>query len=128
MVDKRTIIAGAGATLTLIIVIFTSILLTAERPISHAAAAVSHVELSSAVVAEPSAEPFTEKTSTAAHTFILREYNGGIGVFESAEDIPFITLDVPISALRTTDADRLRSGITVEGELELARLIEDFDS
>lgn len=71
---------------------------------------------------------FTEEKpeENEASSYILREYNGRLAVFENKEDIPEEILDVSISIFPENDIIKLREGITAESRDELMRLIEDF--
>lgn len=62
------------------------------------------------------------------HEYLLKEINGKIAIYKSTEYEPFMILDVFVSTLPYVDRHNLIDGITVSGDDELRRIIEDFDS
>ena len=134
MTDIRASIAGGAATIALIAVIFAAVFTSVEPPVSQSTEVLSPVTggtdpASITGTVEPAESVFEDNSnSTAGDQFILREFEGVIGVFEPEAAEPFLTLDVRVDTLRATDSENLRQGITVYGQTELARLIEDFDS
>ena len=61
-------------------------------------------------------------------TYIVKDFNGNIAVYESNSDTPFKITDVPISSMPKADQEMLKSGISVKGENELESLLEDLCS
>lgn len=59
-------------------------------------------------------------------TYILKEYDGKIGVFREGNTAPDEVLDVYLITLPDEDAALLRNGISVSGQDEVRALIEDF--
>ena len=72
----------------------------------------------------PSEQPANAKTSE----MVLREYEGILGVFEVGSDEPFLTVNIRLSSLPSTDAALIRQGIAVESMEALRRLLEDYES
>lgn len=67
--------------------------------------------------------------STPSETsYVLREYNGKIGVFYLGQESPFQILDVYLSTLPVADQAQIREGIYVEGGDALRSIIEDYES
>ena len=64
----------------------------------------------------------------SAEPFILKEYDGRIGVFVPGDDTP--SEIVPVYVLYLPEADRkaLASGISVSGRKALRAMIDDFQS
>lgn len=62
----------------------------------------------------------------SAEKYTLRDYGGRIAVFRYGEDEPDEVFDIFTSSLPDGEIERLQTGITVEGEEALQRLIEDY--
>ncbi len=58
--------------------------------------------------------------------FILKEYEGRIGVYKEDSAVPAQVLDVYVFTLPKADRISLKTGITVCGEDTLQKLIQDF--
>lgn len=67
----------------------------------------------------------TASTTTCA--YIMKEYQGKIGIFLPTESEPYEILPTDISVLPEFDQIALRQGIELQSKQELNRLIEDFD-
>lgn len=61
-------------------------------------------------------------------TYVLKEYDGKIAVFENDADIPFRITDVYVKNLPQEDRLLLCEGIHAENDSELALLLEDYCS
>lgn len=59
--------------------------------------------------------------------YIVREYNGKIGVFARGSNVLQETLNVRVSDLPILDRQRLNSGIIAQNDEQLCKIIEDFD-
>ena len=59
--------------------------------------------------------------------YIVREYNGKIGVFARGSNVLQETLNVRVSDLPILDRERLYSGIIAQNDEQLYKIIEDFD-
>lgn len=59
--------------------------------------------------------------------YIVREYNGKIGVFARGNNVLQETLNVRVSDLPILDRERLYSGIVAQNDEQLYKIIEDFD-
>ena len=64
--------------------------------------------------------------SSGVSVYILREYEGKIGIFSSESKTPQQLLDVYVFTLPEADRIALRSGIRVYSSDALRSLIEDF--
>ena len=61
--------------------------------------------------------------------YTLKIQDGVLVVFSDADDTrPIIVTDIYASTLRHFDRERLIEGITVRGDLEMQKLLEDFSS
>lgn len=83
---------------------------------------MSHILLSSSVNQQTKNEPITE------YTYVLKEYEDGIGVYRKNESTPFQQLDVVVDTLPEYDQNALKQGMKVKDDTELRRLIEDYTS
>ena len=71
----------------------------------------------------------TEKTLSEKPSYIIKLYDGNIGVFYSdAPDLPLIVSDINISGLRSADIGRLSDGIRAGSYQEVLQYLEDFNS
>ena len=61
-------------------------------------------------------------------SYVLREYNGKIGVFYLGQELPFDVLDVYLSTLPVADQAQIREGIYADGEEQLRSIMEDYES
>ena len=60
--------------------------------------------------------------------YLVKTYNGKIGIFRAETDKPFRVLDVNVNSLPKADQELLRSGISVQSSEELQTIIEDYVS
>ncbi len=75
-------------------------------------------------ITEPSVPVFDETVETEKTTYILKEYNGKIGIFENEALI--YTLDTYIFTLPENDKKLLQDGISVSTQEELYELLEQY--
>ncbi|MBQ9558108.1 MAG: hypothetical protein IJU94_05825 [Clostridia bacterium] len=72
------------------------------------------------------------ETSASDHSsaagYVLREYDGAIGVFKAGVSEPITVIDVDTRTLPEKDRAALISGIYAADDDELSRRIEDFSS
>ena len=66
--------------------------------------------------------------SSGQTIYIVREYEGMIGVFAENEDEPLYTVDVAVELLPEADRKMLAAGITVSGRERLNSVLEDYES
>ncbi|QAT49291.1 hypothetical protein EQM14_05575 [Caproiciproducens sp. NJN-50] len=59
--------------------------------------------------------------------YIVKEYNGHIGVFRDGDKLPFEEIDIDVSIFPEEDQKLLRDGIQARGTAELTRVIEDYE-
>lgn len=77
----------------------------------------------------PAAVARTGEMTTGAPTYVVREWNGQLAVFEEGDTHPdMIYDDVAVSALPPEEQERLRQGIPVSDRAALNRLLEDYTS
>ncbi|MCH3972192.1 MAG: BofC C-terminal domain-containing protein [Oscillospiraceae bacterium] len=60
--------------------------------------------------------------------YLVKTYNGKIGIFRVGETKPFRVLEVETASLPPADQELLRSGISVQSTQELQSVIEDYVS
>lgn len=73
----------------------------------------------------------TESTITTEpknETYILKSERNRIVVYKSGESIPYKVTDTVTDRLPESDILRLKKGITVEGEINLKKALEDYCS
>lgn len=63
-----------------------------------------------------------------SYSYIIKEYNGKLAVFESGSDTPFRITDLDIAILPEADQKALESGIEATNRKELNRILEDYCS
>ena len=63
---------------------------------------------------------------TSSVAFILKEYDGKLGLFRGNAPTPYQTLDFDINYLGEYDRELLKEGISVDTQRELEMLIEDY--
>lgn len=69
-----------------------------------------------------------KETTSNIVTYIIKDFNGNIAVYEMDSEKPFKITDVPISSMPKADQEMLKDGIRVKGESELESLLEDLCS
>ena len=69
-----------------------------------------------------------EEESTPKYMYLVKRYNGSIGIFNAGETIPFRMIDTDVSLLPSFDRIALEDGIKIYSDEELDAIIEDFDS
>lgn len=62
------------------------------------------------------------------YLYILKEFNGKIGVFRVGREFPDSIFDVYVSSLPESDQEYLIEGIKVKDQVELRNLKEDYSS
>ncbi|MBQ8297467.1 MAG: BofC C-terminal domain-containing protein [Ruminococcus sp.] len=60
--------------------------------------------------------------------FIVREYEGKLGVFRGESETPYRIIDCNVSLLSEYDRQQLRTGIVIESDEELNSFIEDMST
>lgn len=68
------------------------------------------------------------KVSNNSLTYIVRDFNGNIAVFDSTTNKPVKVTDVSTDSLPVMDRKMLKDGIEVKGQAELNVLLEDLCS
>lgn len=79
---------------------------------------------------EPAAEESAAATTTTQLnvSYVLRAWDGHIGLFRGDSETPYQELDMPLTLLSDYDREMVEAGITVETERELRTLVEDLTS
>ncbi len=89
----------------------------------------SHSTANSRTSQENSGLPaMAEEMETREGPYLVREYEGRIGVFLEGELLPLQELPVVVAELPKTDQLLLASGIPAESKQELLRILEDYGS
>ena len=83
--------------------------------------------------AEPDKLPTNPPTESVTHevpykTYIIKEYNGFVAVFESDNSRPLKITDCYVSSLPEADRKQLFYGIKTNSENKMKRLLEDLCS
>lgn len=76
----------------------------------------------------PSAPPSTVSGADETTDYVVKAFNGKIGVFIKDSETPVQTLDVPVDTLPEQDRAVLEAGITVTGRENLRKTLEDYGS
>ncbi|MBR2284463.1 MAG: hypothetical protein IJ874_08630 [Ruminococcus sp.] len=58
--------------------------------------------------------------------YLVREYNGRIGVFRDGGDVPYRIIDYDISLLSDMDREMIAGGVVMTSDEELRQFIEDI--
>ncbi|MBQ8514271.1 MAG: hypothetical protein IJ496_02635 [Ruminococcus sp.] len=77
---------------------------------------------------EPAAEESAAATTQINVSYVLRAWDGHIGLFRGDSERPYQELDMPLTLLSDYDRKMVEAGITVETERELRMLVEDLTS
>lgn len=72
--------------------------------------------------------PIATEETTQYKTYVVKEYDGMVAVFEKGENKPFRITDTYVSSLPQADRDNLKNGIEVTSKEKLRRLVEDLCS
>jgi hypothetical protein len=79
----------------------------------------------------PSSQESSAMTAAASQQdddlYIVKEYNGHIGVFRDGDKLPFKEINKDISIFPEEDQKLLRDGILARGTAELTLVIEDYE-
>lgn len=59
--------------------------------------------------------------------YIVKEYDGHIGVFRAEDKLPFEEINIDVSIFPEEDQKLLHDGIEARGTAELTRVIEDYE-
>lgn len=62
------------------------------------------------------------------NSYILKEYQGKVGVFKNNQSEPIFIINVFVNTLPDYDVESLKNGIYIKDEAELSKIIEDFES
>lgn len=78
---------------------------------------------------ESSTAPASSAASSAKlATYLVKTYNGEIGIFRVGEEKPFRILHVKTDSLPVADQKLLSSGISVQSSEQLQQVVEDYIS
>ncbi len=67
-------------------------------------------------------------TTSSPPAYVVRSYEGEIGIFRGQSETPEQVLSVPVDSLPATDRLLLQAGIPAQNEGELRRILEDYES
>lgn len=78
---------------------------------------------------KPQAVEMTEPAITQTRvSYILKIWNGHLGLFRGSSDSPYREIDMPLYLLTEHDKNLLETGITADTEEEINALVEDIVS
>jgi len=121
-------IAALGV-LSLIATIITALAFVSEPQVQDAAGNKPAMQAAMAEDLAADTEVTTVEREKTGKKYILKNVSGFIGIFEADNpETPRTVTGIVVSKLRAADAEMLNEGIVVNGEEELARLLEDFGS
>ncbi|MGI5856929.1 MAG: hypothetical protein ACOX64_10775 [Candidatus Merdivicinus sp.] len=69
-----------------------------------------------------------EAKAASQPAYILREYQGRLGVFTPGSETPEQVVDLLIELLPAYDQAELRSGVPIADDADLSRALEDYTS
>lgn len=72
--------------------------------------------------------PTQAEQATEYKTYVVREYDGMVAVFEKGNSTPLSVTDTYVSSLPEGDRTGLKEGMEVNSEDKLRRLLEDLCS
>ena len=61
-------------------------------------------------------------------SYLVQEYRGHIGIFRDGSQFPFQELEIEVESLPRADQILLAHGIIAEGDAELRKILEDYES
>ena len=70
----------------------------------------------------------TESSPNNSLSYIVKDFNGNVAVFEENSSTPFKVTDVSTNTLPKVDQEKLIEGIVVKNQAELNTLLEDLCS
>lgn len=70
----------------------------------------------------------TSSIVSSSLTYVIKNFNGSVAVFEEGNDKPFKITGVSVNTLPYADQEVLKNGIIVNSQSELTRLLEDYCS
>ncbi len=78
----------------------------------------------------PSSQESSNITTMTSKTtaYVVKEYNGHIGVFRNDETTPFKEVMVDVTTLPPTDQELLLNGIPADTQSKLNHILEDYIS
>ncbi len=78
---------------------------------------------------EPDNTQISSQSQTVKyHSYVVKEYNGKIAVFEKGSQSPYRTTDMYINFLPEYDKALLSTGIEVDTQAEVNKVLEDYIS
>ena len=100
------------------------------RPVSSKAELSQLPQVDSAVSSPFYAASLSQSSSqeTRQVRYLMKNYGGRLAVFEAQQQSPLLVFDVYVNTLPEYDQQLLQEGISVEGEQQLTRIIEDYIS
>ncbi len=78
---------------------------------------------------KPMAEEGKQTTTVQTNVrYVLRAWEGHLGLFRGESEVPYRELDMPLTLLSEYDRELVEQGIIVETQSELRTLVEDLTS
>ena len=76
----------------------------------------------------PTATALAEPTAKSVENYIIKSENNVIVVYKAGESTPYIVTEARTDNLPKGDILRLKSGVEVDGEKNLKKMLEDYCS
>ncbi len=133
---KKTTITAVAAGCTVVILIAAIWIASAAKPSETAVSSSStpSMTINSTANEESSQEilansSVSEPSSVPEDTgYVLRAYEGHIGIFRTGEDTPIEEMDVKLESLPEADQKLLEEGIPAKDKETLRSIMEDYES
>lgn len=122
------------AAILLIAAVFLVILLYVRYPKTQpSSSSLSSKSVSSNIIYNStpiasSSQESSEINAMVSNLYIVKEYQGIIGVFYNNDTSPFRQIDVDVATLPQADQKALKTGIKVFSMDKLNQIIEDYES
>ena len=100
------------------------------RPLAPVTSSISSNFTSIAPSSQESSEIITTASVNSENentVYLVKEYQGHIGVFRDQEPTPFEEIQIEVSIFPEVDQQLLKQGIKAYGPEELNRVIEDYE-
>lgn len=126
---KKSLMFLLCATIILAVVIFAAFPHKEETGKSslHTSSSVLDNSTSNSGSSQGSSEIITAASAKETDFYIIKEYNGHIGIFKNDETTPFKEYDIPVDMLPQQNQQELKNGYKKFSMQDVEKLIEDFD-
>ena len=126
----RKIISLAVCTVLVILLLMLTLLTANQSRVEPYVSTPSQNEQVYSTANPSSSQGSSDVTAMAgeAEAYVVREFEGHIGVFQGGSDKPMQEVEVEVSSLPKADQLLLAGGIKVTGEKQLKSILEDYES